>query len=104
MRSRASCAGNRRPGGCWARRVIGSLGGRGPARWRDGQRWRGGLWPGLRRAVPGPVPAQEEAAEFVGSPNDEGERGDGGELGAGEGGGAEDAVQGGCVDQRGGEG
>src|ERR1019366_5629357 len=58
----------------------------------------------LARPGPGPaVVAQEEAAEFVGSPDDEGEGRDGGELGAGERRGAEDAVQGRYVDQRGGE-
>src|SRR5450755_1165748 len=75
-----------------------------PAVLRDGLRWLDGAWLGLLCAVPGPVSTQEEAAEFVGSPDDEGERGDGGELGAGERCGAEEAVQGGYVDQRGGEG
>ena len=64
---------------------------------------RSGAVPGFPHATPGRVMAQEEAAEFVGSPDDKGEGGDGGELGRGELCCAEDAVQGRYVDQRGGE-
>jgi len=63
----------------------------GPAR---GEGWR---------LCAGGVTEQEQAAKLVGAPDDEGERQDGAELTDGEWCRAEDAVERGQVDQRGGE-
>jgi nucleotide-binding universal stress UspA family protein len=54
-------------------------------------------------AIPGLVAADEQAAELIGSQDDEREGGDGGDLCGGQCGGPEDAVQGGHVYQHRGE-
>jgi hypothetical protein len=51
----------------------------------------------------GAIVPDEQAADFIGTPDDERERDDDGELGGGERFGAEDSVHRGQVDQRGGE-
>jgi len=52
---------------------------------------------------PGAMATDQQAPDLVGSPHDEGEGDYGRELAGGQGRGAEDALQGGQVDQRGGE-